>query len=144
MIRAARQDDAPHALALLRELGYTALDEARFAITFERVLAHAEMRAWIAEDGGRVVGLATLSCRPQLRLGGLIATVDELVVTAGARGRGVGAALLAAARDEAARLGASRLELVTNKRREAYARAFYPKNGFREVESAVMRVEPVR
>jgi len=32
-----------------------------------------------------------------------------------------------------------RVELTTNRTRESYARAFYTKNGFSEVNSAVMR-----
>ena len=92
-----------------------------------------------AELRGAVVGLMSLSMRPQIRLAGLIMTVDELVVAEGARGAGVGAALIELAKSEARRAGARRLELLTARGRPSYSRLFYVKNGFAEVDSAVMR-----
>ena len=76
-----------------------------------------------------------------MRLAGCMVTIDELVVTAGARGAGIGARMLELAKAEAARVGARRLELHTARRRASYERGFYVKNGFAEVDSAVMRWE---
>ena len=140
-IRRAVPSDATALLALLHELGYE-LDGDAHARTFALVLAHPEIRVLVAEDAsGRVVGVLSLSHRPQLRLGGTLVTVDELVVAQGARGSGVGRALLDHARSVAAELGAKRLELLTNRTRESYLRGFYTKNGFVEVASAVMRLK---
>lgn len=141
IVRVAAKGDTDAVHALLVALGYASLSRAALDATLERFLAHPEMRAWIAEEGGRALGLATLSWRPQLRLGGLLATLDELVVAEGARGAGVGAALVAAARAHARALGVVRLQVETNRARDAYRRGFYPKQGFVEVDRAVLRIE---
>lgn len=139
-IRAARASDASAVFELLRELGYTALDPSEYALAFESVTTHPEMRVFVAEDGsGRLVGLLSLSHRPQLRLGGTLVTIDELVVAEHGRANGIGRALLERARRVGVELGARRLELSTNRNRESYARGFYVKCGFAEVNSAVMR-----
>jgi GNAT superfamily N-acetyltransferase len=73
---------------------------------------------------------------------GLLVTIDEMVVAETARGAGVGARLLEHAKAEATRVGARRLELHTARPRPSYERGFYVKNGFVEVDSAVMRLKP--
>jgi GNAT superfamily N-acetyltransferase len=90
------------------------------------------------------VGLMSLSTRPQIRLAGPIMTVDELVVAEEARGAGVGRELIELAKGEARRAGARRLELLTAKGRPSYARQFYVKNGFAEIDSAVLRWQAIR
>jgi GNAT superfamily N-acetyltransferase len=125
---------------LLRELGYVNLDIDTYGVAFDRVLVHPEMHVLVAQrDDAHVVGFLALSHRPQLRLGGTLVTIDELVVKSGVRGSGVGRALLERAKSVAASLGALRLELSTNRTRESYARQFYEKNGFVEVNSSLMR-----
>jgi N-acetylglutamate synthase-like GNAT family acetyltransferase len=140
-VRRASTADTESARGLLRELGYAGIDEAAFALGFAAVLADPLQSVWLAEQEGRVVGLMSLSWRPQVRIAGLIMTIDELVVTEGARGSGLGAKLLEIAKDEATRVGARRLELLTARSRPSYKRGFYLKNGFTEVDSAVMRWE---
>ena len=141
-IRAAARSDADALLELLRALGYDGVDPSAHAQTFRRIVAHPEIRVLVAEnESGRIIGMLALSHRPQLRLGGTLVTVDELVVTADQRGRGVGRALLEGAKAIARELGARRLELMTNRSRETYSRGFYTKNGFAEANSAVMRLK---
>ena len=142
IVRTITRADEGAIWALLVELGYASLERAALARALGRFVAHDEMRAWVAEEAGAIVGLVTLSWRVQLRLGGLLATIDELVVAELARGKGVGAALVRAAKDHAHALGAARLQVETNAAREAYRRGFYPKNGFVEVDRAVLRIEP--
>jgi GNAT superfamily N-acetyltransferase len=146
-LRVARPSDAAAVRDLIEELGYGGIDDADFAAAYRAVLADDTQRVWLAlpragEEEGRVVGMMSVSCRPQLRLAGPVMTIEEMVVTAAARGTGAGAALLALAKDEVRRLGAGRLELHTARGRPSYERGFYVKNGFREVDSAVMRWEP--
>lgn len=133
--------DADAIFALLHELGYTELARDAFSRAFGAVLGHADMKVWVAEEDAVIVGMISLSRRPQMRLGGAIATIDELVIASAWRGKGIGADLLATAKNEAVRIGAVRLQLETNRSRDAYKRAFYPKNGFVEVDRAVMRIE---
>jgi len=125
----------------MAELGYPDLTIARFAEVYSSVQKHPAMTLIVAEDDGEVVGLASISRRPQLRLAADLITIDALVVADSARGLGVGRALLEHIKAMAGRSGARRLELETNRARESYRRRFYVKNGFTEANSAVMRVE---
>ncbi len=142
VIRPATESDIHAAFALMSELGYPDLSIARFAKTFSSVLANPAMTVIVAEDEpGRVVGLASISRRPQLRLAADLITIDELVVADRARGQGVGRAILEQVKTMAGNRSARRLELETNRARESYRRGFYIKNGFTEANSAVMRIE---
>jgi N-acetylglutamate synthase-like GNAT family acetyltransferase len=139
VVRPAEAADAPLVRGLLQELGY----EARgFDASFARVVGAAPTRVWVAEGDGRVVGVMSLSFTERLALGGTMISIDELVVTASARGRRVGAELVEKAKEVARELGAARVELHTRRSRESYARDFYVKNGFVEVDSALLRWEP--
>lgn len=141
-IRLANESDVQAAFELMGELGYPGLSLARFADTYHSLLRHPAMWLIVAEDENEeVIGLASMSSRPQLRLTGSLVTIDEFVVAERARGRGVGRELLKAAKAMAAKEGASRLELETNRARESYRRGFYVTNGFTEADSAVMRID---
>jgi ribosomal protein S18 acetylase RimI-like enzyme len=141
-IRSAVEADAETVFYLIQALGYPNLDREDFKHNFAETLHHKDSLIYLAEDtGGRVLGLMTLSHRPQLRLSGRIVSIDELVVVEEARGSGVGGALLVKAKSFAASLQSPRLELHTKRTRESYRRKFYIKNGFVEANSAVMRLE---
>jgi N-acetylglutamate synthase-like GNAT family acetyltransferase len=142
-IRDAVIEDIDAICNLIVELGYAQVDPSRFRSAFRELLARPDLRVLIAEDSTnrQVIGLASMSSRPQIRLGGTLVTIDEFVVSQRARGRGVGHALLDEAKQQARELGGTRLQLDTNRRRESYQRGFYVKNGFVEADSAVMRME---
>jgi GNAT superfamily N-acetyltransferase len=141
-IRRAGLADVIAAYDLMAALGYPNLASDSFASTFADVLKRPDMIVLVAEESmGRVVGLISISHRPQLRLAGTLVSVDELVVAADARGKGIGRALLNEAKHLAEKLGACRIELETNRARESYRRGFYVKNGFIEADSAIMRFE---
>jgi N-acetylglutamate synthase-like GNAT family acetyltransferase len=141
-IRLATEQDVENAIRLMAQLGYPDLSLSMFSETYHSVLRHPAMTVIVCEgDDGEVVGLATISRRPQLRLTADLITIDEFVVANNARGRGVGRALLEHIKAMARKAGACRLELNTNRARESYRRGFYIKNGFREADSAVMRIE---
>ena len=141
LVRPATESDLQAAFKLMAELGYPDLSIARFAETYSSVQSHPAMTLIIAEDGGEVVGLASISRRPQLRLTADLITIDELVVADRVRGLGVGRALLDHVKALAGDSGVRRLELETNRARESYRRRFYVKNGFTEADSAVMRID---
>ena len=142
LIRLATENDVQAAFKLMTDLGYPDVERARFAKTYHEVLEHPAMLLIVAEDENEeVIGLASISNRPQLRLTRNLVTIDEFVIAAGARGKGAGRELLNAAIAMAKKLGARRLELETNRARESYRREFYIKNGFIEADSAVMRID---
>ena len=64
------------------------------------------------------------------------AWIEDVVVDGAARGCGAGDALVRAAVEHAARIGAGKVMLTSNPAREA-ARALYRKVGFEEVETTV-------
>ena len=142
LIRLATENDVQAAFSMMTDLGYSDVDLARFAETYHAVLNHPTMLVIVAEDENKeVIGLASISNRPQLRLMKHLVTIDEFVIANHARGRGVGRELLNAAIAMARKLGARRVELETNRARESYRRGFYVKNGFIEADSAVMRID---
>jgi len=141
-VRPANESDQDAVFKLMADLGYPGLSQTRFAETYERVLKHPAMRVIVTEDEtGEIVGMASVTMRPQLRLISDLVTIDELVVAATAGGRGIGRALLDHVKAIAVDVSAGRLELETNRARESYRRDFYVKNGFAEANSAVMRID---
>ena len=141
VIRSANDSDAQAAFKLIAELGYPDLLFARFTQTFRSVLENPAMMTFIAEVNGEVVGLATVSFRPQLRLTADLFSIDEFVISDRVRGQGVGRRFLEHLKGVAKQAGARRLELETNRARASYRRGFYIKNGFTEADSAVMRID---
>jgi len=137
-IRPARRGDQQAIAAMLKELGY---HNAADSNTQLWVLNHPEIDVFVAVDHlDRAIGFISLSHRPQLRLRGRIATIDELVVAAPWRGKGVGSRLIATAVERAKALSARRVELLTYPDRLSGQRAFFAKIGFVEADSAVMRL----
>ena len=141
IIRRAFENDLEAALFLLEALGYPNLERQAFNSAFVDVLQHPDMIVLLAiDESDQIVGLMSLSHRPQLRLAGKILSIDELAVLEIARGQGIGQKLLNEARRFAKEIGAKRIELHTNRNRESYRRQFYVKNGFTEANSALMRL----
>jgi len=142
-VRRARPGDASHVFALVEQLGYTP-DHRGFDETFAQVVRHPEAAVFVAAEGLRVLGYLSMSHRPQIRLGGRAAYIDELVVEEKRRAQGVGSALLVAAIDYARGLGCKRIDINTSRARQSYHRGFYVSHGFGEVDSAVLRLALVR
>ena len=83
-IRPASLQDGVAVLSLLEDVGYYP-EPVSFARTFRRTITDPGFLVRVAEsEDGRVVGVATLALRYQLGLGGLIASLDELAIAAGA------------------------------------------------------------
>lgn len=87
-----------------------------------------------AVAGERIVGVLTLAWYDAPS--GRKAWIEDVVVDGAARGCGAGDALVRAAVEHAARIGAGKVMLTSNPAREA-ARALYRKVGFEEVEITV-------
>jgi GNAT superfamily N-acetyltransferase len=141
-IRHAVESDVESAHTMIAALGYPDIKQADFKQAFAEVLEHKDSRILLAETAdGQIIGLMTISYRPQLRLAGMLVCIDELVIADSARGIGIGGAFLKEVKRFAAEMGAQRLELHTNRERVSYQRAFYVKNGFSESNSAVLRLD---
>jgi GNAT superfamily N-acetyltransferase len=139
-VRRARPGDASHVLVLVEQLGYQP-DARGFDETFAQVVRHPEAAVFIAAEGLRVLGYLAMSHRPQIRLGGRAAYIDELIVDERRRGDGLGTALLQEAVGKARGLGCVRVDLHTRRARQSYQRGFYVDHGFVEVDSALLRFE---
>ena len=100
----------------------------------EALIADPQATLLAARSDGAVVGMATIAVYRKLTH--VTARLEDVVVDEAARGRGVGAALVTAAIEEARRLGGRELELTTGPWREA-ANRLYPRLGFRRRETSV-------
>jgi N-acetylglutamate synthase-like GNAT family acetyltransferase len=107
-VRAACLQDGIAVLSLLEEVGYYP-EPIAFAKTYRKTLCDPHFLVRVAEVDGKIVGMASLSLRHQLGLGGLLASLDELVITPGPYEKGVDKALMQATVGKARSLGARRI-----------------------------------
>jgi N-acetylglutamate synthase-like GNAT family acetyltransferase len=142
-IRRARPEDEAAIAALIEELAL-ATDSAvapGLVGRFGRMLSLDHRAVWGAEDEGHLVGVMTGSLRPTLLHAVPSALIDELVVAAQARGRGVGQALVETMVAWASEREASEVEVsaVADNYR---ARAFCQRCGFAK-EALLLELELV-
>ena len=79
-VRPASLQDGVAVLSLLEDVGYYP-EPISYARTFRRTITDPSFLVRVAEtEDGRIVGVATLSLRYRLGLGGLLACLDELAV----------------------------------------------------------------
>jgi len=112
-VRPACLQDGVAVLQLLEYVGYFP-EPLAFAQTYRKTLTDPHFLVRVAEAEGRVVGLATLSMRYQLGLGGLVACLDELAIEPGPHAAQADKALKQATVGRARSLGARRVVLSTN------------------------------
>ena len=103
-------------------------DLERAGAAFREAVGGPDSVVLVAEDGGRLVGLCTAYLDLHSVRFGKRCWVEDLAVDPQRRSEGIGAALLAAARDWARGRGASHLELDTGEQRSE-ARRFYEREG---------------
>src|SRR5262245_53882493 len=128
-VRRARPGDALAVRKLLKELGYVG-DPRATDETVSQVVKHPQAAVLGACEGVEVLGYVALSCRPQMRLAGLLASVDELEVTSSRRATGIGTMLLDTAIAHARSLQCRRIEVLQSRKRESYDRKFYQDRKF--------------
>jgi N-acetylglutamate synthase-like GNAT family acetyltransferase len=111
-VRPASLQDGVAVLELLEQVGYYP-EPISFAKTYRKTLTdpHFLVRVALAEDG-KIVGMASLSMRWQLGLGGLLACLDELAIAPGFKG--AERVLLQATVGKARSLGARRVVTKAN------------------------------
>jgi len=132
-IRTATIADVPSLVGLMQgfysEAGFP-LPADPAARAFAMLLSAPTLGAvWLAEQGREAVGHVVLTVAFSMEYGGRRGFIDDLYVRPGDRGRGTGAALLAAAQDGALSLGLRALcvetGLADHPARGLYARAGY-------------------
>ncbi len=97
---------------------------------FDEIDADPKQLLCVAELDGAIVGTMHLTTLRYLSFGGARAMLVEAVfVRENARGRGIGAAMMRFAIDEARRRGCNRVQLTSNKARKD-AHRFYERLGF--------------
>lgn len=140
-VRAGRRGDVELIATLFAELGYPGAPDAA---SVHWVISHPEMEVIVAADSfDKPVGVITVSHRPQLRMKGRIATIDELVVASAWRRRGVGKALVKRAIERAKSLSAKRIEIQTHSALSPELAQFFKSTGFDEAVVRVFRLGEV-
>ncbi len=135
-IRPATVADAERIAALFTDEGYPAAGSALGA-RIERFAAAAG-QGIVAEDAGEILGFVAVHVMPRFEHDDTIARVLALVVDAGARGRGVGHDLMAAADQIARDAGAAFIE-VTAAHHRPDARHLYEAMGYDATVTAYLR-----
>lgn len=127
-VRPATLQDAAAIAALMAHLGYPTESDA-MRLRMERVSALPDYAAWVAEDGGEVIGMAGAMTGWAFNFDAPFARLLILVVEPAHRGRGAGAALVHAVEEWARSRGASYLHLTTGNQR-GDAHLFYTRLGY--------------
>jgi len=130
LIRPATAHDAQSIARLLTQLGYPT-DAADVPRRLERMRGAERSLVLLAERGGQVVGLATLHILSVLNRPRDVAWLTALVVDEGARGEGVGRALVREVEEHARKAECEWLSVTTATDRHG-AREFYPQIGMQE------------
>lgn len=131
-VREATQTDAAEVVRLLAQLGHEQPggDPAARLESFlgqgERVLVAGRAPA---TPGSPLVGVVTLHVTPVMHRPGPIGRLTAVVVDEGARGKGVGRALVAAAEAVLLARGCAMIEITSNRKRTD-AHAFYERLGY--------------
>ena len=94
---------------------------------------------FVARHQGNAIGMVSLLYSISTALGGRVATLEDMVVHPEFRGAGVGARLLAHAKDHAFKTGCRRITLLTDQTNPA-AQRFYQRQGFNLSNMVPMRL----
>jgi GNAT superfamily N-acetyltransferase len=155
IIRPANTGDIPGITDILINLGwFDYLSSAPLEAAQRQIGNHLALcmsddshTVYVAEEGGRVEGYASVHWIPFLFLTGPDGYISELVVSDPNRNQGIGTQLLKKIKEDAIKRGCSRLSLVNNRRRESYQRGFYQKHGWIErtdMANFVFKIEPTK
>ncbi len=127
IVRRATADDASNVAHLFATLGYPIQpDDVPASLARLEVITDAVLLAM--DDTDKPLGLIALHVFPIVHLARPLALITGLVVSPDVRGRGVGRALVQAAREWAMERDCERL-MVTSAEHRADAHAFYPAVG---------------
>ena len=134
-VRAAGPGDVGIIVRLIRELATTYNEESPITKRYvAEYLGNPGTHVLLADQDGQTIGLLSYSVRPDLYHAGPTALIEELVVQASERGRGVGSALLGKLFRDLARLGVVEVSVTTMPDNQR-AKRFYQAHGL--VDEAV-------
>ena len=131
MIRLAVSVDQPEIYSLICALEETSFPQEMFAWGFYTMLSSASHLLLVAEEEGQIVGLLHLRMEFQLHHCGTVAEIMELIVSREVRSKGIGAALLKAAREQAIQHHCIQFEVTSNQKRKQ-AHRFYQREGLEQ------------
>ena len=131
MIRLAVSADQPEIYSLICALEETTFPQDMFAWGFYTMLSSASHLLLVAEEEGQIVGLLHLRMEFQLHHCGTVAEIMELIVSSEVRFKGIGAALLKAAREQAIQHHCIQFEVTSNQKRKQ-AHRFYQREGLEQ------------
>ena len=131
MIRLAVSADQPEIYSLICALEETTFPQEMFAWEFYTMLSRASHLLLVAEEEGQIVGLLHLRMEFQLHHCGTVAEIMELIVSSEVRSKGIGAALLKVAREQAIQHHCIQFEVTSNQKRKQ-AHRFYQREGLEQ------------
>ncbi len=141
-VRTAADADIPELVALLQDLFAIETDfqgdPAKQERGLRQLLASPTGRIWVAAEADRIVGMCTAQVLVSTAEGGAVALVEDVVVAADRRGRGIGRQLLEALEGWARREGLSRLQLLADRDNHS-ALDFYRCLGWSETRLIALR-----
>ncbi len=138
-IRAAGDADTVAIAGLIREMAATFGESSPVEPAWVRVfLGRDDAGAFVADDGGEIVGVVTWFLFPGLYHAADCATLDEAIVTAEHRGRGVGTALLRHTMAHLEGLGVAEIGISTGLENEG-AQRLYRRLGFTDASLLLER-----
>jgi GNAT superfamily N-acetyltransferase len=135
LVRDAVEHDLEAILALTRADSFRHVDHehgvsANQRSAFGEIDAEPNQQLLVATLDDQVVATAHVTWIRTLSAdGGLYCQVESVRTASDARGRGIGARLMAAIEDEARRRGATRIQLTSDRRRDD-AHRFYQRLGY--------------
>ena len=131
VLRDANAGDLTYCVGLLAELQTATSSNQRPPHTqvFEELLTKARGQIVIAEEGGVILGMVTVSYNLAMRYGGEYCQLEELIVTPAARGKKLGGLLVQKVVDNAKDRGSAEIGLYLVETTE-HNRPFYEKYGF--------------
>jgi GNAT superfamily N-acetyltransferase len=119
-IRPLKRGDREAAFKLLAAEGWVVAGHEQEAV-LSWVVQHPELESFVAHDAasyGRLYAMITMSHRPQLRLGGRVASIDLFVVAQEQRHKGIGHDLLLQALRRSEALACKRVEMLLPEKRD--------------------------
>jgi GNAT superfamily N-acetyltransferase len=142
LVRRAEPSDIPALCGLLDALfsleADFAPDRARQQRGLELLLAREEACVLVAQCAGEVVGMCSAQVLISTAEGGPVALVEDMVIGAAMRGRGIGARLLQWMEAWARGRGLTRLQLLAD-RNNSPALRFYAQQGWQPTQLVAWR-----